>query len=274
MELPKLCFDNLQPLLDETNKHPRDTRITFYEEDHIYDVDGRQDFVSCTTFVHQFFDDFDADAVIQRMMSNPVKWASSKYNGMTAQEVKDSWKTKGEVASHKGTLLHACIEYFYNDCVEHFPYDIPPEYSSYFKHFHQKVVIANGYVPYRTEWCVFDEEHQLAGSIDMIFQRDKDHPDELLIYDWKRSCKLKTKTNPFQNMRPPLDHLPDTSYWHYAMQLNIYRHILETKYNKTIVGMYLVGIHPDLSGFQQEKVPFLKTETESIFEHRKTQLSA
>ena len=70
-------------------------------------------------------------------------------------------------------------------------------------------------------------------------------------------------------MNVPLDHLPDTSYWHYCMQLNIYRHILERNYGKTIVGMYLVGMHPDMEGFQQEKVPLMKTEVEEIFALRK-----
>ena len=272
MELSKLCFDSLDNILDKQNPHPRDKRITFYEEDHIYDIDGRRDYISCTTFIHQFYEEFDADSVIQRMMSNPVKWETSKYNGMTAQEIKDSWKSKGDLASNNGTILHACIEYFYNNCVDRFPYDIPIEYTTYFQHFHQKVVCAKGYIPYRTEWCVFDSDHELAGSIDMLFQVDKETPDKLLIYDWKRSCKLNETSNPFRNMLSPLDHLPDTNYWHYAMQLNIYRHILETKYNKTIVGMYLVGIHPDLSGFQQKKVPLLKAETKAVFAHRKLQL--
>jgi len=272
MELPTLCFDSVVNLLDKQNPHPRDKRITFYDEGHIYDVDGRRDFVSCTTFIHTFYKEFDADYVIQRLMSNHTRWSKSVYYGQTADEIKTLWKNKGELASHKGTILHACIEYFYNNCVDAFPYDIPPEYTTDFHNFHQKVVCSNGYTPYRTEWCVFDEEHELAGSIDMLFQVDKDDPDGLLIYDWKRSCKLREKTNRFQNMLHPIDHLPDTNYWHYVMQLNIYRHILETKYNKKILGMYLVGIHPDLSGFQQEKVPFLHTETEALFAERKKHL--
>ena len=274
MDLPKLCFDTLENVLDKKNPHIRDKQITFYEEDHIYDVDGCRDFVSCTTFIHQFYEEFDADKVIQRMMSNPIKWERSKYHGMTATEIKYLWKSKGNVASHHGTILHACIEFYYNDCEDKFPYKIPPEYTTYFHHFQKKVVCSKGYIPYRTEWCVFDEDHELAGSIDMIFQVDKDDTNTLMIYDWKRSCKLKEKTNPFRNMLSPLDHLPDTNYWHYAMQLNIYRHILETKYGKTIVGMYLVGIHPDLTGFQQEKVPFLKAETDAVFAHRKSQLQS
>lgn len=274
MSLPKLCFDSLDPKLDKCNAHSRDKRITFYEENHIYNVDGREDFVSCTTFIHQFFEEFDADAVIRRMMSNTSKWSTSKYYGMTSDEIKEQWSSKGELASHNGTLMHACIEYFFNDCIDKFPYDIPSEYIRDFPRFLEKVVHPKGYIPFRTEWCVFDEDHELAGSIDMTFQVNANDSNTLVIYDWKRSCKLNEKTNRFRNMLKPLNHLPDTNYWHYAMQLNIYRHILETKYGKTIVGMYLVGIHPDLDGFQQEKVPLLQTETQEIFALRKGLLTS
>ena len=260
--------------LQNKNPHPRDSHIQFFDEGHIYDVDGRQDFMSCTTFVHQFFADFDADAVIAKMMSNPIKWQKSKYYGQTPEEIKDGWTYKGNYASHHGTILHGCIEYFYNNCLSEFPYDIPNLFESQFKHFHERIVLEKQYIPYRTEWTVYDKDHELAGSIDMLFQPNKDDPDTLLIYDWKRSAKLKDKTNRFQNMCTPLEHLPDTSYWHYCMQLNIYRHILETNYGKTIAGMYLVGMHPDMDKFQQEKVPLLKTEVEEVFALRKQVLDS
>jgi hypothetical protein len=260
--------------LKERNPHERDSHIEFFDVGHIYDVDGRRDFVSCTTLVHQFCPEFDADLVIGKMMGNAAKWKRSPYFGMTPADIKAQWKRKGDVASHNGTILHGCIEFFYNDWQAHFPYDTPPEFDSHFVTFEQKVVAVMGYIPYRTEWCVFDEDHELAGSIDMTYQVDANDPDTLVIYDWKRSCKLKNKTNPFQSMGSPLDHLPDTAYWHYAMQLNVYRHILETKYNKKIVGMYLVGIHPDLDGFRQERVPLLTEETNCIFALRKETLSA
>ena len=32
---------------------------------------------------------------------------------------------------------------------------------------------------------------------------------------------------------------------HYCLQLNFYRHILMTKYNKKVVGMMLVILHPN-----------------------------
>jgi hypothetical protein len=135
--------------------------------------------------------------------------------------------------------------------------------------FHKEIVENKGYTPYRTEWYIFDEEHELAGSVDMLYQVNGD-PNNLVIYDWKRSCKLsKKKGFGGKTMKAPLDHLPDCSYWHYAMQLNIYRHILETKYNKTISGMVLVGVHPDLRGYEHEPVPILEEEVKSLFVGRK-----
>lgn len=266
--LPKLHIPPAQHLA-RTTPHPRDAHIKFFDDGHIYDVKGNRGFVSCTTFVHSFFDEFDADSIIAKMMARPEKWKVSKYYGMTPKEIKDSWTYKGNHASHHGTILHGCIEYFYNDCLEDFPYDVPQLFNTQFKDFHKTVVLNKGYTPYRTEWMVYDEEHELAGSIDMLFQPNKNDPDKLFIYDWKRSAKLSQKTNSFQRMRTPLEHLPDTSYWHYCMQLNIYRHILETQYGKTITGMYLVGMHPDMNGFQQEKVPLLQIETEEVFALRK-----
>lgn len=69
----------------------------------------------------------------------------------------------------------------------------------------------------------------------MIFQLDPEDDTNLVIYDWKRSPKLSICDNKYQNMLPPLQHLPDTSYWHYCIKLNIYRYILETKYEKTLL---------------------------------------
>ena len=72
--LPKLEFPEITDGLCLTNSHTRDSRIQFFDEGHIYDVDGRRDFVSCTTFVHKFYKEFDPDFVINRMMRNKEKF--------------------------------------------------------------------------------------------------------------------------------------------------------------------------------------------------------
>jgi ATP-dependent exoDNAse (exonuclease V) beta subunit len=125
-------------------------------------------------------------------------------------------------------------------------------------------------IPYRTEWMVYYEELKLSGSIDMIFE----NPDGTLqIYDWKR-CKEIKKTNSFgaSAVTECIAHLPDTNYWHYALQLNTYKTILERKYAKKVTALFLVGLHPNLPNYQLLKVPDLRQEMADLFELRRAQL--
>ena len=123
--------------------------------------------------------------------------------------------------------------------------------------------------PYRTEWIVYDEEIELAGSIDMIYIcKDTGH---LHIYDWKR-CKQIKKSNPWQSSHHELlNHIPDTNFWHYALQLNMYKTILERKYNCIVDELWLVCLHPNnTSGtYIKYKVPHLQDEMNAIINQLK-----
>jgi hypothetical protein len=96
-----------------------------------------------------------------------------------------------------------------------------------------------------------------------------------VIYDWKR-CREITKTNRANKSatHPAIEHLPDTNFWHYALQLNIYKYILQTKYGKTVTDLYLVVLHPEAQNYQRVKLPDLQTEVHELFEERiRTNLS-
>jgi hypothetical protein len=116
---------------------------------------------------------------------------------------------------------------------------------------------------YRAEWMIFDEDVRLAGSIDFV---SENADGTLTLYDWKR-CKEIKKTNPFGGFAETecIAHLPDTNYWHYALQLNTYKTILERKYEKKIKEMFLVGLHPALPSYQLLKVPHLRQELAALF---------
>jgi hypothetical protein len=96
------------------------------------------------------------------------------------------------------------------------------------------------------------------------------------IYDWKR-CREIVYDTPFGKsaITPCISHLPDTNFWHYALQLNTYKYILENKYGKKVTGLYLVCMHPDNSNksYQHIEVPFLEKEMTDLMEYRKSQLS-
>jgi hypothetical protein len=66
--------------------------------------------------------------------------------------------------------------------------------------------------------------------------------------------------------------LADTNFWHYALQLNTYKTIIEEKYGKKVVGLCLVCLHPNNSDYQLIEVPFLEKEMVDLFEYRKEML--
>jgi hypothetical protein len=277
--------------LAKQNPHPRDAHIHFDEGPHKYTIDGINgvtadtEFTSVTTFIHQHFEHFDAKKVIAAMMRNQKKWndpvANAKYYGKTAEEIEQMWADAGKDASTKGTAMHHQIECFYNTppalADPHqatTAADIPPEFE-YFLNFNQEYVAGETATlrPYRTEWTVFHEEAQIAGSIDMVYEviesASTAASTPLAIYDWKR-CREITKTNCAGKFatHPAIEHLPDTNFWHYALQLNTYKYILQTKYDKTITDLYLIVLHPDAQNYQRVKLPDLQTEVAELFEER------
>jgi ATP-dependent exoDNAse (exonuclease V) beta subunit len=126
--------------------------------------------------------------------------------------------------------------------------------------------------PYRTEWTVYHDDVKISGSIDMIYE----NPDGTLsIYDWKRA-KLITRINNFNKfaLPPQICHLPDSNFWHYALQLNTYKAIIEQKYGKVVKSLFLVRLHPDAEekNYELIELPDLSTEIKDLFMERKNNL--
>jgi hypothetical protein len=251
------------------NAHPRDAHISFEEGPHIYTVCGeRGTYTSVTTWNHRHFDHFDADAVIKQILANKRNMSNPayKYYGLTGDQIKAQWDAKRDSAAGAGTNMHYDIECFYNgltvvnDSVE-------------YQWFQRFVADFPELTPYRTEWMVYYEELKISGSIDMIFE----NPDgTLLIYDWKR-CQEINCENGFGKFAKTscISHLPDTNFWHYALQLNMYKTILEHKYGKKVVGLYLVCLHPDnaYKTYERIEVPFLDKEMADLVQVRLNEVS-
>jgi ATP-dependent exoDNAse (exonuclease V) beta subunit len=246
-------------MLAKQNPHERDAHISFEEGPHIYTIDGESDFMSVTTWNHSHFAEFNADAIITNMM-NGRKWAQSKYYGMTREEIKAQWEANRDEAAQAGTKMHYDIECYYNgmdvsnDSVEY----------AYFQRFLED---HPNFVPYRTEWMVWDKELRFAGSIDMVYE----NPDgTLMIYDWKRSKGIH-KTSSFMKFSHThcIEHIPDTNFWHYSLQLNTYKALIEKNYGKTVTSMVLVCLYPENQSYQLLKVPDLSEEVGDLFNLRR-----
>ena len=245
-------------MLSQRHAHARDAAIQFDATGHRYTIhDDSVAYTSVTSCIKPLFEDFDADGVIVNMQKSS-KWSESKYFGMDSECIKALWSATGKEAASQGTLLHADIERYYNEE----PVDNGSAEYAYFINFANKCTLT----PYRTEWVVFHEGSRIAGTIDMVFQR----PDGMLeIYDWKRCKQLEkaTRWNKY-GRHAAIEHLPDTNYWHYALQLNFYKYILESKYGVRVASMYLVCLHPSQKNYQKVEVCTLESEIADLVRAR------
>lgn len=130
-----------------------------------------------------------------------------------------------KIALIKGTNLHSDIEYHYktgdhkSDSVEYI------YFLNFVKYYTSKQI-----EPYRSEWSVFNEDIMLSGTVDMVF---KNADGSYCIYDWKRSKNILSKQ---------LDR--------YTMQLNLYMHILVTKYDMKIRSLHILCLHPENNNYK------------------------
>ena len=197
-------------------------------------------YTSVTTLVHMCFQAFDADAILKKMKITPT----SKYYGMTKEEIKQLWQENAEEAQQQGTHMHAIIERYYkNELITEEEKQLPE--IKYFMEFTKVFHL----IPYGIELCIFSKTVHLAGTIDFVAQNADGSLD---IYDWKRANHIELQ-NPYNKYSHVVTHIPDTNFWHYTLQLNLYKYLLETEYKKKVNKMFLVSFHPaNMSYFKYE----------------------
>lgn len=235
---------------NELNAHQRDPFLSFDAGTHTYTV-GDRTLTSVTTIVESCFQKFDADY-----------WAARKAPsmGLTAEELKARWEENARRSRELGTIMHDRIErYYLGD-----DYGDDGDAYAMFRHF----AAAERLYPYRTEWRIYMEDYGVAGTLDFLERR----PDGTFnIYDWKRSKKLvrpdgqTERTSRFgAKGLHPVRHLDDCSYMHYALQLSIYRFILEERYGISINDMKLGVFHPECPMAYIIPVPYLRIEAQAV----------
>lgn len=236
---------------NKRNSHRRDYYISFDETNHKYTVGG-VNLQSVTNIVENCFPKFDAQLL--------AKTTAAKM-GMTEEEVIAMWERKGKESRELGTAMHQKIESYYQgkDSREDDAFRL-------FKVFADKVKLE----PYRTEWAVYDTDYNIAGTIDFVDYQNG----EYTIYDWKRSDKIiangmPVKVSKYQEKGLyPLEHLENCAYYHYALQLSLYKFILEKNYDIKVSDLRLGIFHPSYDKPYVLKMPYLENEVKTLMELR------
>lgn len=254
---------------NERNASPKDDRIDFDPETHEYSyVDTGEMLHSVTNLISSFFPPFDVKA-----------WAQykSQKTGTSVQEQLDQWEYNGLLARHLGAFMHEQIERSLLRRPVELSFDIALEDGSTRSLSIESEMRAFGRfcdevrpVPYRTEWKIYEQEHNLAGTLDLLAT---DHNGDFVLFDWKRSRRLGKESgydfvpntyNPHSPGLNGLDHLFSTPYVIGCLQLNLYRHILMAGYGIDVKSMYLVALNPTYTRYHCLPVPVMEREVEHI----------
>ena len=157
----------------------------------------------------------------------------------TDEEIETMWKENGTFAANKGTYAHYQMERFLN----REKVDINQKNIKQGIQFLDSVFSSCNGKAYRTEWEIFAIEEHLAGSIDLVMSTDEGY----VLVDWKCSDKLEEHMRSFagKRMKEPFSMLEDCDGMQYALQLSIYRWILQKYYNINVVKQYVCSIHEE-----------------------------
>ena len=196
---------------------------------------------------------------------------------MTDAEIKRSWSDNGNTQSALGTNMHAQLELYANDAFDP-EKDIDETCPSAPDTrmgiaWLAKVKAEKGWTPWRTEWIVYDEDTDVAGSIDLVMQ---DADGALHIVDYKRCDTTKAGFDKHfgRMMEAPLQRVPDCTLSKWMLQANAYRHMIESKYGKVVKTMRMAVFRTDKEPEPREVVLERSDVVLKLFQENRDRLEA
>lgn len=282
----------------EVNK--QNGNVCFNEESHVY-WDNNGKFVSVTTMIHEFTNEYDKDfwsayKALEKLLGAEAFGLEKKelltthkidlkrfidnYNiteqdfNHVQQEILDKWQQENIASCERGTKIHAEQEnlFYGKDKVSVQRFGIGGEFickKSYFELDLEKGVYPE-YLVYRVSE---DGKFRLAGQIDLLIKNGN----EITIVDYKTNKKLEDKSF-FDSrirknvmMKYPLNNLMDCNMVHYTLQLSTYAWMLQM-INPEFVIHKLMIVHYDHSGNETvREVDYLKDDVIRMCRYYKRQ---
>jgi len=185
-----------------------------------------------------------------------------------ADEIKKEWKDIGKDTSNEGTEIHDNLNRFFDTgkCEDKFislGKNIMERFGTCYRIF--------------SEITVYDHEHFISGTSDVITKRQKSKTTPHDFYDFKRNPRrgiefdsIKRKDGLVKHYNryflPPFDYLEQCNYNRTVLQLNSYAYMCRRTYGITIGRLAIIYIDSELRAFYIP-VPFVPSETEKLFRH-------
>ena len=248
--------------LKKLNKAFKD--FVFFEDGHYYKYKGKDIGISVTRFIEQYTNEFDAEAIAEKVAIRDDK---------SIQEVLNEWKAKNEWACLKGSKSHEFAQNIWKGVL--YPNDIKNATDGQKKAYENiKRQAKQFYLDYRDrlehladEFVIGSIEYNICSAVDHLFYNKL--TGGLVMVDYKTNSDIRKNEKYAKKMKVPLSHLKDTTISHYFIQLSIYRYLLEKYTDITLEDMFIVYMSENIEEYEIIEVPYLKDEVKKILENRR-----
>ena len=266
------------------------SNIRYTDSDHSYLI-GDIRAISGTQLIHKYVPEFKQIEIAKK---------TAEKRGVPVEIVLNDWAKNNVKSTVKGTLMHEFIELQYQKRVLEFDdkkikemvksslkrtdtYN--PEFSD-LKHDIDEVFInikdsinktmskikkfleeSNGsLIPILSEFIIGDPEYRICGTIDQLFY-NKTYK-TLQIWDWKTNNKIELSKK-YENdkfMLEPIANIENTNYWHYSIQLSLYKFILQKITGLEVDKLWLCHFDDNNEDYVLHECPYLESEVKLILE--------
>ena len=248
--------------LQELNKAFGDFK--FFPEDHHYEYKGKRIGISATRLIEDYTQEFDSQAVAERV---------AERDGKSVQEVLDEWEYKNKFACTKGSTCHEFAQSLWSgNEYNELSFDSSNEYINAVQWIRCQAM--NFYEDYKErlehladEFVIGSKEYDIASAIDHLFINKL--TGGLVLVDYKTNSDIHKNERYAKNMKVPLSHLKDTTLNHYAIQLSIYKYLIEKYTNLKVSEWFIVWFSENNDNYEIIEVPYLEKEVQEILENRR-----
>ena len=228
-----------------------DKNITLERDTHKYQLKLEPDihFTSVTTYISKFFEEFDSEKIATNLVRN-----NRKYSNYTVDSLISEWNAAAEY----GTKIH-------NEIEDWISYGIEPK--------EPKAKVGKEWIDeYRSksnidvlsEIILYSKELKIAGTIDVLAKDNKS--DEYVLIDWKTSKKITTVSYKYKTgNHDATKNVMDCNFYHYSLQMSLYRYILEEYYGLTVRNQVIAHIKDD--GVDAHLAPYMRKEIMMMLEY-------
>ena len=227
--------------------------IKLIEDTHEYKLLNQAEiiFTSVTTFIERFFEGFDAQKVATKLINN-----YPKYAGRTVESLIADW----DAAADHGTSVHKEFERWLKESIE--PSDIKAING---KDWMENYRLRSD-IDIHSEVIVYSEELSIAGTVDILAKDNATGTYDII--DWKTSKKINmTSYGQKMGTHPATGHLMDCNFYHYSIQLSLYRYILEEYYGLDIHNQMIAQLQDDK--VNALVAPYMRDEIIEMLKYRK-----